>query len=113
MKQYQAHWENPSETPIMWIGLLFSMLSLIMLSFYLNDEEPPEYEGTSHSLYELYRLRTAQCLMMGDITSKWLKKNSFFYSIISHQSLSMVLNSLKAITDSIVTQNVHHTQLRQ
>ncbi|PMD57147.1 uncharacterized protein K444DRAFT_535235 [Hyaloscypha bicolor E] len=68
MKQYQAHWESPSETQIMWIGLLFSMLSLIMLSFYLNDEEPPEYEGTSRSLYELYRLRTAQCLMMGDIT---------------------------------------------
>lgn len=71
MQQYEAHWENPSETSIMWIGLLFSMLSLIMLSFYLNEEEPPEYEGTSQSLYELYRLRTAQCLMMGDITSKW------------------------------------------
>jgi hypothetical protein len=67
MKQYEEHWENPSQTKIMWIGLLFSMLSLMMLSFYLNDDEPPEYEGTSHSLYELYRLRTAQCLMMGDI----------------------------------------------
>jgi hypothetical protein len=69
MQQYEKHWENPSETKIMWIGLLFSMLSLIMLSFYLNEDEPPEYEGTSHSLYELYRLRTAQCLMMGDIVS--------------------------------------------
>jgi hypothetical protein len=67
MKQYEEHWENPSQTKIMWIGLLFSMLSLMMLSFYLNDDEPPEYEGTSHSQYELYRLRTAQCLMMGDI----------------------------------------------
>lgn len=69
MQQYEKHWENPSETKIMWIGLLFSMLSLIMLSFYLNEDEPPEYEGTSQSLYELYRLRTAQCLMMGDIVS--------------------------------------------
>lgn len=69
MQQYEKHWENPSETKIMWIGLLFSMLSLIMLSFYLNEDEPPEYEGASQSLYELYRLRTAQCLMMGDIVS--------------------------------------------
>ncbi|KAN0108498.1 hypothetical protein V8E51_008240 [Hyaloscypha variabilis] len=68
MQQYEAHWENPSETKLMWIGLLFSMLSLIMLSFYLNEEEPPEYEGASQSLHELYRLRTAQCLMIGDIT---------------------------------------------
>ena len=58
----------------MWIELLFSILSLIMLSFYLNDEEHPEYEGTSQSLYELYRLRTAQCFMMGDITSTWAKR---------------------------------------
>jgi hypothetical protein len=87
MKQYQAHWESPSETQIMWIGLLFSMLSLIMLSFYLNDEEPPEYEGTSQSLYELYRLRTAQCLMMGDITSTWAKR-----ILLSIQSYTIFYN---------------------
>ena len=39
-----------------------------MLSFHLNDEEPPEFEGISWSMCELYRLRTSQCLMMGDIT---------------------------------------------
>jgi hypothetical protein len=52
----------------MWLGLLFSVLSLTMLSYYLNEEEPPEYEGISQSLCELYRLRTTQCLMMGDIS---------------------------------------------
>ena len=52
----------------MWLGLLFSMLSLTMLSYYIFEDEPPEYEGISKSLSELYRLRTAQCLMIADIT---------------------------------------------
>lgn len=29
--------------------------------------EPLEYEGTSESLFQLYRMRTAQCLLSGDI----------------------------------------------
>lgn len=52
----------------MWLGMLFSVLNLAMLGYALFENEPPEYEGVSESLAELYRLRTAQCLMMGDIT---------------------------------------------
>lgn len=37
-----------------------------MLSYHQFDE-PPEYEGISESLFQLYRLRTAQCLIIGDI----------------------------------------------
>ena len=37
-----------------------------MLAFH-QDGEPPEYEGISESLFELYRMRTAQCLQNGDI----------------------------------------------
>jgi hypothetical protein len=95
MQQYEAHWENPSETKLMWIGLLFSMLSLIMLSFYLNEEEPPEYEGASQSLHELYRLRTAQCLMIGDITSKLLLSNHVPYDY----SRDLPIQIEKAIVD--------------
>jgi hypothetical protein len=29
--------------------------------------EPPEFEGISESLFQLYRMRTAQCLLSGDI----------------------------------------------
>lgn len=29
---------------------------------------PPEYEGISESLFQLYRMRTAQCLLSGDIS---------------------------------------------
>jgi hypothetical protein len=52
----------------MWVGLLFSIISITMLSFHQFGNEPPEYEGIADSLFELYRLRTAQCLRVGDIT---------------------------------------------
>jgi hypothetical protein len=52
----------------MWLGLLFSILCITMLSYNQFDDEPPEFEGMSESLFELYRLRTAQCLIIGDIT---------------------------------------------
>lgn len=39
-----------------------------MLSYNLCDDEPPEYEGISLSLFELYRQRTAQCLLLTDVT---------------------------------------------
>jgi Fungal specific transcription factor domain len=42
------------------------MLGIVMLSYH-QWEEPPEYEGISESLFQLYRLRTAQCLSIGDI----------------------------------------------
>lgn len=34
---------------------------------YQQFGEPPDYEGMSESLVQLYRLRTAQCLIIGDI----------------------------------------------
>ena len=37
-----------------------------MLAFHQYGETP-EYEGISESLFQLYRIRTAQCLLSGDI----------------------------------------------
>src|SRR4051794_16113194 len=51
----------------MWLGLLFSILTLSMLSYHFFDNEPPEYEGISGALLNLYLKRTAQCLMRADI----------------------------------------------
>ena len=38
-----------------------------MLAFYQHGE-PSEYQGLSESLFQLYRMRTAQCLLSGDIS---------------------------------------------
>jgi hypothetical protein len=48
------------------LGLLFSILGIVMLS-YNQLGEPPEYEGLSEPLFYLYRVRTANCLIIGDI----------------------------------------------
>ncbi|TVY33408.1 Equisetin cluster transcription factor [Lachnellula subtilissima] len=68
LQQYEDFCANPTQSKVMWLGLLFSILTLVMLSYHILLDEPPEYEGVSESLFELYRLRTAQCLMLGDIT---------------------------------------------
>lgn len=52
----------------MWIGLYLAMLSQTMISYHMSGDEPPEYEGISQSMSDLYRLRVAQCLMLGDIS---------------------------------------------
>ncbi|KAJ9610294.1 hypothetical protein H2200_005071 [Cladophialophora chaetospira] len=66
MREYIQYWADPNRTSIIWTGLLFSILGIVMLA-YQQFGEPPEYEGISESLLHLYRLRTAQCLIIGDI----------------------------------------------
>ncbi|CZS92262.1 uncharacterized protein RCO7_00770 [Rhynchosporium graminicola] len=63
------HWANPSKTSIIWIGLLYSILCLAMQSYNRSpDDAPHEYQENGPELAELYRLQTAQCLVIADIT---------------------------------------------
>ncbi|RAK75930.1 Zn(II)2Cys6 transcription factor [Aspergillus fijiensis CBS 313.89] len=66
MREYHEHCKNPSHANFIWLGLLFSILGIVMLAYHQHGE-PPEYEGRSESLFQLYRIRTAQCLLSGDI----------------------------------------------
>lgn len=67
-QQLRAHWQDPSKTPIMWLGLLYSVLCLAMLSYHKVGDEPPEWKGRSLELAAEYRLRTVQCLITADYT---------------------------------------------
>ncbi|KAL7930832.1 fungal-specific transcription factor domain-containing protein [Trichoderma chlorosporum] len=67
-KQLKSHWEDPSKTPIMWLGLLYSVLTLAMLSYHKVGDEPPEWRGRTLELASEYRLRTVQCLIKADYT---------------------------------------------
>lgn len=66
--QLRQHWQDPSKSPIMWLGLLYSVLCLAMLSYHKVGDEPPEWKGRSLELASEYRLRTVQCLIAGDYT---------------------------------------------
>ncbi|KAK3291096.1 uncharacterized protein B0H64DRAFT_446343 [Chaetomium fimeti] len=67
MREYNEHWENQSRTSFIWLGLLFSILGITMLAYHQHGE-PPKYKGVSEPLFQLYRIRTSQCLLSGDIT---------------------------------------------
>ncbi|KAI2472103.1 fungal-specific transcription factor domain-containing protein [Annulohypoxylon bovei var. microspora] len=66
--QLRSHWQDPSKSGIMWIGLLYAMLCLAMLSYHKVGDEPPEWKGRSLELAAEYRLRTVQCLVVADYT---------------------------------------------
>ncbi|KAI0485166.1 fungal-specific transcription factor domain-containing protein [Xylariaceae sp. FL0804] len=67
-QQLRNHWQDPSKSSIMWIGLLYGMLCLAMLSYHKVGDEPPEWKGRSLELAAEYRLRTVQCLVVADYT---------------------------------------------
>ncbi|KAL1872098.1 hypothetical protein Daus18300_004467 [Diaporthe australafricana] len=67
-QQLRAHWQDPSKTPLMWLGLLYSILCLAMLSYHKVGDEPPEWQGRTLELAAEYRLRTVQCLITADYT---------------------------------------------
>ncbi|KAM4059379.1 fungal specific transcription factor [Hirsutella rhossiliensis] len=68
LQQLRSHWEDPSKTPIMWLGLLYSILCLAMLSYHKVGDEPPEWKGRTLELASEFRLRTVQCLTKADYT---------------------------------------------
>ncbi|RYP76365.1 hypothetical protein DL771_001804 [Monosporascus sp. 5C6A] len=67
-QQLRAHWQDPSKSSIMWIGLLYGTLCLGMLSYHKVGDEPLEWKGRSLELAAEYRLRTVQCLVVADYT---------------------------------------------
>lgn len=67
-QQLRAHWQDPSRTPIMWLGLLYAVLCLAMLSYHKVGDEPSEWKGRTLELAAEYRLRTVQCLVCADYT---------------------------------------------
>ncbi|KAF2258820.1 hypothetical protein CC78DRAFT_477265 [Lojkania enalia] len=67
-KQYDKHWLNPTESPVIWLGLCFAMMCIALQSYSRAGDEPPEYRGKSWEMSSEYRSLTAQCLVMADIT---------------------------------------------
>lgn len=68
-KEYDRHWMNPNDTPVIWLGLVFAMMCIALQSYTRAGDEPPEYRGRSWAMSSEYRDYTAQCLAAADITS--------------------------------------------
>ncbi|KAF2459734.1 fungal-specific transcription factor domain-containing protein [Lineolata rhizophorae] len=67
-KEYDQHWLTPHETPIIWIGLCFSMMCIASQSYGRAGDEPFEYKGKSKEMAKTFRRLTTQCLYLADIT---------------------------------------------
>ncbi len=53
---------------MVWVGQLFAILTLAMLSYHRAGDEPPEFRGKVLDLTNTYRKLTAQCLVLADFT---------------------------------------------
>ncbi|RDW58331.1 oleate activated transcription factor 3 [Coleophoma crateriformis] len=64
--EYSNFWQNPSAVPVMWIGLLCSIMSI---SAFLQLQEvgaPNSYASETQETLEAYRTLTIHCLVAGD-----------------------------------------------
>ncbi|KAK9603429.1 hypothetical protein V6Z90_001509 [Aspergillus fumigatus] len=65
LREYEAFWADPSDVPILWVGLLFGMICLACLA----SDPPDGTEVEQQSLQvNLYREKIVQCLVMGEYT---------------------------------------------
>jgi hypothetical protein len=57
-----------------------------MQSYEDTDEEPPEFQGTSKILSEMYRTRAAQCIVAADITkpTEYMVEALLIYSLVEY-----------------------------
>lgn len=68
MKQYEEFWENPQSYSLTWVGLLLIMIAHAALFCLRGDEEVPGGLGQPMHVCDLYRVYSAQCLALDDVT---------------------------------------------
>jgi hypothetical protein len=64
-KQLNKHFQDPTTTCIVWLGLLYSILCLAMQSYNKIGDEPPEWKGKSMFSYEhwCHCIRCSSCTL--------------------------------------------------
>lgn len=66
LAEYETFWGNPTTTPIMWIGLLFSVMGI---SAFLQQQDARSHGLSAvevQNMLETYRRLTTHCLTTGD-----------------------------------------------
>ncbi|KAE8450755.1 hypothetical protein EG329_005668 [Mollisiaceae sp. DMI_Dod_QoI] len=74
-REYENFWANPNSTPIMWIGLLYAILSLSIHFEQVSEKKTTTMNAMSnHALRDpeevikMFHEKTVQCLILGDYT---------------------------------------------
>ncbi|KAJ6186416.1 transcriptional regulator family: Fungal Specific TF [Penicillium mononematosum] len=77
-REYERFWENPSQTSVMWLGLLFSMICLAVLASSAADSSSSP--GFRNPLVDTYREKIVQCLILGEYT----KSGRYVFETLYH-----------------------------
>lgn len=74
-KQLNKHFQDPTTTCIVWLGLLYSILCLAMQSYNKIGDEPPEWKGKFSFLHELVILVSLKfCIIPAATRLFWWSK---------------------------------------
>lgn len=85
LTEYAKFWRNPSAAPVMWVGLLFSIMSISAL---LQQQDVGALE--SQHMLETYRSLTIHCLIAGD----YLRPGSYtIETLILYYTVEQHVNS--------------------
>jgi hypothetical protein len=73
IREYDEFWSNPSETPVMWIGMLYGIFAVAVRIHSLIEEHDngltdPSQRTFSQARQDLYRQKVAQCLVLANYT---------------------------------------------
>ncbi|KAH7412751.1 hypothetical protein BKA64DRAFT_337135 [Cadophora sp. MPI-SDFR-AT-0126] len=90
-KEYETFWAKPDETPIMWIGLLFSIMCLAT-GFQVMSGQGTPFNSTETALRDpadtirVFREKTVQCLVLDNYTEPgpWTVETLFLYYVSEH-----------------------------
>ncbi|OKL61666.1 hypothetical protein UA08_02199 [Talaromyces atroroseus] len=69
LNEYEKFWHNPARAPVLWVGVLFSILTLALAINQSTGEGTIDVGSQATLSVRMLRNRTAQCLMMGNYTN--------------------------------------------
>lgn len=97
LAEYADFWDNPSATPIMWVGLLFSVMSASALLQQQDASTLDLSAAESQDMLNGYRTLTIQCLVAGD----YLRSSRYtMETLILHFGVDQSVNVDASTTDS-------------
>ncbi|KAJ5092946.1 hypothetical protein N7456_008807 [Penicillium angulare] len=84
LKEYERFWINPHEMSFTWIALLYAIMALAVSSHNRSEEPLPMKAVDTMSLWDVFRRRTAQCLVQSNyLTPGKYKVNALFVYAIT------------------------------
>ncbi|KAH8595029.1 hypothetical protein B0O99DRAFT_512847 [Bisporella sp. PMI_857] len=90
-KEYEQFWADPSQAPIMWIGLLYAIMCLATnLRILCGNDSPDIFSQVAlrdqHEAITLFSEKTVQCLILGNYTEpcQYTIPTLLTYSLTEH-----------------------------